>query len=44
MSCFKLKYMGLFNLFQGAVDVKLTEEEVKELESPYTPQPIFGPF
>ena len=36
--------MGLFDLFQGAVDVKLTEEEVKELESPYTPQPIFGPF
>ena len=36
--------MVLFNLFQGAVDVKLTEDEIKELESPYTPQRVAGPL
>ena len=29
-------------IFQGAVDVKLTEEEKKELESPYTPRAPIG--
>ncbi|KAK7018253.1 Aldo-ket-red domain-containing protein [Favolaschia claudopus] len=26
----------------GAIDVKLTEEEIKSLEEPYTPLPVFG--
>ena len=26
----------------GAVDVKLTEEEIKELEAPYIVQAVFG--
>ena len=26
----------------GAVDIKLTEEEKKELEAPYLPQAAFG--
>ena len=33
-----------FDRLQGTVNVKLTEEEIKELESPYTPQRIFGSF
>jgi hypothetical protein len=30
------------NLLKGAVDVKLTEEEKKELETPYIAQAAFG--
>lgn len=33
-----------YNVYAGAVDITLTEDEIKQLEEPYVPQAIIGHF